>query len=309
MLQLKRFLALRPCISSLPSTNSITCIIPIEGILGRIGDRPFSTEDDGDDHILEDEATQASESNDQSTSPISTEKEEPASGEMEITTEDLIAMGYTKRQAAWLKPDPEKHKYFIPKLSRKERGSYSNPKFAQKFAEEMQLYPQTPNVPLYNLQEVVPEIFKPRCDLFDTMVALQKADPSKNIFDIAKELGIDIPDPPPPPSPDARPILEWESTMVLSPAIVGEEHPKNKKAKCKVHLRNLQRETGLSDDALVYIAEIAGPRYNKKTGYLTLTSTKYLQREYNRGEIMRMLDALVEEGLKLDRGEETAASG
>lgn len=40
-----------------------------------------------------------------------------------------------------------------------------------------------------------------------------------------------------------------------------EVHPLNKKAKCKVYLRDLQREFGLSDAALQYIALICGPRW------------------------------------------------
>lgn len=39
-------------------------------------------------------------------------------------------------------------------------------------------------------------------------------------------------------------------------------HPMNKKVKCWVYLRDLQAETGLSDDAIRHIALIAGPRFN-----------------------------------------------
>ena len=40
----------------------------------------------------------------------------------------------------------------------------------------------------------------------------------------------------------------------------GEPHPLNKKAKCRVYLRDLQQEVGLSDAALQHIALICGPR-------------------------------------------------
>ena len=40
----------------------------------------------------------------------------------------------------------------------------------------------------------------------------------------------------------------------------GEPHPLNKKAKCRVYLRDLQQEFGLSDAALQHIALICGPR-------------------------------------------------
>jgi hypothetical protein len=37
-------------------------------------------------------------------------------------------------------------------------------------------------------------------------------------------------------------------------------HPKNRKVKCRVHLRDLQSETGLTDAALHHIALVCGPR-------------------------------------------------
>jgi hypothetical protein len=42
----------------------------------------------------------------------------------------------------------------------------------------------------------------------------------------------------------------------------GEPHPLNKKAKCRVYLRDLQREFNLSDGALQHIALICGPRWD-----------------------------------------------
>ena len=38
------------------------------------------------------------------------------------------------------------------------------------------------------------------------------------------------------------------------------DHPANRKAVCRVYLRDLQREMGLSDDGLQHVARVCGPR-------------------------------------------------
>jgi Mitochondrial ribosomal subunit protein len=215
---------------------------------------------------------------------------------------DLIAKGYSKRQAAWISPDPEKQKHFLPRLSRKERGSYATDLAASQFANELEMYPKVPEVPLYNLREVVPEMVQPRSLKFEALKAARANNPRASLVDIAAIAGISIPPPRAPPAPGAEPILEWDVKLILVAGAAGEAHPMNKKAKCKVHLRALQRQFGLSDAALEHIAEIAGPRYNEKTGEMTLTSEKYQERELNRQYITQMLTALVEEGKKVDRG-------
>lgn len=223
---------------------------------------------------------------------------------------DLIAQGYTKRQAAWISPDPDKQKHFLPRLSRKERGSYASEAAAAQFGSEIDLYPKVPDVPIYNLREVVPEMVQPRSDKYDAFKAARLANPKVSILELAAAAGFNVPPPRQPSAPGAEPILEWEVRLVLSAAAAGEPHPANKKAKCRVHLRALQRQTGLSDAALERIAEISGSRYNSKSGILTLTSDKYLERELNRQHIVGMLQALVEEGEKMDAaGQAVAASG
>jgi hypothetical protein len=212
---------------------------------------------------------------------------------------DLIAAGYSKRQAAWLKPDSDKHKWFLPRLSRKERGSYGSAAAAEEFAQEIELYPKAPAVPLYNLREVIPEMVQPSSQLFDALCAAREANPKASLEDLAASVGIQIPPATPTPH-DGESVLEWEVRLVLSAAAAGEEHPANKKAKCRVHLRALQRQSELSDAAIRRIAEIAGPRYNAGTGILTLTSERSLQREANRKHIREMLMALIEEGRKID---------
>jgi hypothetical protein len=229
-----------------------------------------------------------------------TEEAAPATTTSGPTQADLRAKGYSKRQAAWISPDPEKQKYFLPRLSRKERGSYSSDLAASQFAAEIDMYPKVPEVPLYNLREVVPEMVQPRSLKFEALKAARSSNPTASLRELAAAAGIPIPPPRAPPAPGAEPILEWDVKLVLVAGAAGEAHPLNKKAKCKVHLRALQRQTGLSDAALEHIAEIAGPRYNEKTGEMTLTSEKYQERELNREHIVQMLTALVDEGKKVD---------
>ena len=38
------------------------------------------------------------------------------------------------------------------------------------------------------------------------------------------------------------------------------DHPANRKAVCRVYLRDLQREMGLTDDGLQHVARVCGPR-------------------------------------------------
>lgn len=63
-----------------------------------------------------------------------------------------------------------------------------------------------------------------------------------------------------PPWLGARQILEWQLRTVFDTSSSPEAHPANRKAICRVFLRELQQETGLSDDGLQHVALIAGPR-------------------------------------------------
>jgi hypothetical protein len=237
-----------------------------------------------------------------------TSTEEPAAATTSGPTQaDLLAKGYSKRQAAWISPDPEKQKHFLPRLSRKERGSYATELASSQFAGELEMYPKVPEVPLYNLREVVPEMVQPRSLKFEALKTARSTNPKASLAELAAIAGIPLPPPRAPPAPGMEPILEWDVKLVLVAGAAGEEHPMNKKAKCKVHLRALQRQTGLSDAALEHIAVIAGPRYNQKTGEMTLTSEKYQERELNREHIVQMLTALVEEGKKVDSGKKSTA--
>ena len=48
--------------------------------------------------------------------------------------------------------------------------------------------------------------------------------------------------------------------QVLSAGDTTGDHPVNKKAKCTLYLRDLQEQTGLSDEALQLVARVCGQR-------------------------------------------------
>lgn len=92
-----------------------------------------------------------------------------------------------------------------------------------------------------------------------------------------------------------RRILRWESSFVLGPATL-EAKPLNARASLTVHLRDLQRETGLSDPALERIRDVAGPHYDPAAGTITIVREGGVEREHNRRECIRALYALIEDG-------------
>lgn len=212
---------------------------------------------------------------------------------VELTPEELAEL--SKRQQAYLGLNPEKYKRFLPKLSRKELGSYADEEFLEAYEEELEMYPKIPdNVPLYNPRQVVPELKEPKCELLDKMMTIRMENPGMTLEELMEGMGYpegDIE----PPHPGARPILRWETQLVMAVG-VNEAHPANSKVRLRVFLKDLQREAGLSEAALQYVARICGPRYNPRKGEVLLTSEKYSLREDNRRHCMEMLVALVEEG-------------
>mmetsp|Transcript_29147 Transcript_29147/g.82172 ORF Transcript_29147/g.82172 Transcript_29147/m.82172 type:complete len:354 (-) Transcript_29147:61-1122(-) len=103
-----------------------------------------------------------------------------------------------------------------------------------------------------------------------------------------------------PPYPGAKQILHWTQHAVLK-SIWGNEptHPINKKVECEVHMKELQDELALADDAVKHIIAVCGPRYHPTTGILRLVSERYPQREDNRRHIVDQIGDLVEEGKRL----------
>lgn len=112
-----------------------------------------------------------------------------------------------------------------------------------------------------------------------------------------------------PPEEKKKHILNWEVHTVME-AVGPSDHPLNRKVTLRVKLKDLQRETGLSDEALEYIKDICGKRYVEEKvrgGHNSRKSTRKLikivctrsrNREHNRQWCLKVLYDLIEEGNK-----------
>lgn len=107
-------------------------------------------------------------------------------------------------------------------------------------------------------------------------------------------------------------IVQWETNAVLETvaAEVGgrsasspleQQHPINRKVGLRVHLDDLAAEAGLSDAAARWVALVAGPRYDPRSGVLRLTDERSPTRAENARSCARMLSALVAEGKRKHR--------
>ena len=94
---------------------------------------------------------------------------------------------------------------------------------------------------------------------------------------------------------EERRILTWEVVNVLEAAGDG-KHPLNRKVVLRVRLDALQGETGLSDEALEYIAEICGSRFDAKRLEIRITCSRSGNREHNRQWCLKVLYDLIMEG-------------
>ena len=54
-----------------------------------------------------------------------------------FSADELAALGYNKRQIAYMGVDPDKYKHFKPKLRRKDVGSYADDSVLQEFDAEV----------------------------------------------------------------------------------------------------------------------------------------------------------------------------
>ncbi|KAK9802061.1 hypothetical protein WJX73_009337 [Symbiochloris irregularis] len=218
----------------------------------------------------------------------------------------------TEGAEASAEPDPtEEQEVAVVKkhskpLSRKEKGKLAD--LAGEFERELDSAPVWPsNVPLYNVAGQMGDIFLNPTTEFPNLDGVARAVREKDRQKLAELLGDHQPllynflhtmdlDEQMEQRGTSEAILHWETHQVLKVGPVNEPHPKDKVAKCTVHLRDLQRVCDLSDQALQHIALICGPRYDSRTGNLTLTSRKFGDREANRRDILRMLNMLVEAG-------------
>lgn len=93
--------------------------------------------------------------------------------------------------------------------------------------------------------------------------------------------------------PDA--VLTWTSEFVLEPG-EKQEHPLNWKVSVTVKMSDLQRVTGLSDEAIEYIKLLVNKRYDGKQDTLRIVCRRNNNREHNRQWCLKVLYDLIQEG-------------
>ena len=302
--------------------NSMQAVFPFAGVLGQASTNsrciassraPYEDEkgDAGTGEGTSENSGSAGPTGGDSASGPSDQAQEPQSpGEIaRQRAAELVAQGYTPRQAAWMSPDPDMAR--LPRLTRKEAGSYGRPDMVSQYVKELSQGMQLPkNVSLYNLDSAMPEILEPRCGPFDAMVAMMEQNPEMTVEDAARSIGMSVVDIDAPKADE--PHMKWTYRNVLVPMTVGESHPVNSKVTCEFHLRHLQAHYGLTDAGADYVAELCDMRYNQKTGMVRLVSDRFASREENRDELERIVRALVEEAksktgvAKASRGKKAA---
>lgn len=205
-------------------------------------------------------------------------------------------------------PDVILGKKFPPRLARWELGSYADPAVREQIRQEEEILPRVSDQdgPLYDMQDTFRELFQPQHGMTaKAAMRIAKERPTATAEEIAEVLGFgkasdklttaQISQDPSLP----QPILTWQERLVM---VVGmdQQHPSNNKMRMWVHIRDLQRETRLSDDAMRRIAEICDKKYDAATGVLTLSSDRYPHRDDNKHRIEGMLADLIAEGQRWD---------
>lgn len=195
------------------------------------------------------------------------------------------------RVPSWLRKRP----------TRAEKGNYEG--FAKEIDTYEEFEPENGGN-LYNLREfsmigddATSEDIKAWCDNYwehqrQLYIARGGGDPNvtmdefKVIFDQDFEVT---------PEERKRHILFWQTTQVLENGAQN-DHPLNRKVVLTVRLMPLQRETGLSNEALEYIKEICGKRFNDKKNEIKIICTRSRNREHNRQWCLKVLYDLIAEG-------------
>lgn len=120
------------------------------------------------------------------------------------------------------------------------------------------------------------------------------------------QVGSPLPESEPAPYPGAARLLHWTTCVVLS-AGFDQRHPLSNKVELRVRLGALARETGLKAGGLAWIRRLCGPRYHAPSDTLRLVSQKFFTREDNRRDCLRILNELVDEGVREGGGLEPSA--
>jgi len=93
-------------------------------------------------------------------------------------------------------------------------------------------------------------------------------------------------------------VVEWRSEFVMSPG-TRDSHPVNRNARLMVHVGDLQRALGLSDDTARYLRKLAGDRL--RGDVLVISSKGWRAREDNRTQAIEWLQKLVAAAVKMSK--------
>ena len=172
--------------------------------------------------------------------------------------------------------------------TRRDKGSYDG------FLTEMDSYPTRHDVrDVYNAREWVEASLEESCaraeELIDKMMrgvreGEELAAKYADVF--PKTLGEEV---------DPEAVLTWTSEFIMEPGD-EQEHPLNWKVSMEVNLSELQRVTGLSDEAIEYIKLLVDKRYNAKQDVLRIVCRRNANREHNRQWCLKVLYDLIQEG-------------
>lgn len=209
-------------------------------------------------------------------------EEEESDDEDFINNMELTDAGYRRALTAEHTQMPRPNR----RPTRAEKGTYTdNADLAQEITDIAHRIPD--DKPVYDLRETAPHLYEPRSEELEEMMARGE----EKFKEMLTQSGWNQPNM---EAVGQRPIFNWLVRMRLDTS--GVSNPVNRKVVCKVYLRELQEQRGLTDAALQHIARVAGPRYNPKTGLLRISSEVYPKREENRIHIMDLINNLVEEG-------------
>lgn len=172
--------------------------------------------------------------------------------------------------------------------TRRDKGSYDG------FLTEIDSYPTRNDIrDLYNMREWVEasleESYAEVEALADKLIkTMEQGEKLREKYgDVVPGGNFDIEE-----DPDA--VLTWTSEFVMEPGDV-QEHPLNWKVSVEVKLSELQRITGLSDEAIEYVKLLVDKRYNPKQDVLRIVCRRNENREHNRQWCLKVLYDLIQE--------------
>jgi hypothetical protein len=200
-----------------------------------------------------------------------------------METEDGNAAGNEKEDGGWVFGVKNQRR-----PTRRDKGSYDG------FLTEIDSYPtRNDERDLYNMSEWVEASLEESKEQAAALVAqivagLEKTEEFEGKYgDLFAKSDDD--------APEEDQILTWTSEFVLEPGD-KQDHPLNWKVSLSVKLGELQRVTGLSDEALEYIKLLVDKRYNPKQDLLRIVCRRSNNREHNRQWCLKVLYDLIQEG-------------